>query len=75
MTLFFFHIRSWADLFPDTFGLDLDDVSEVNWAAGELVRGLLVGAPVDSAVVENHRFEVANEAGDTVLIFPFASAF
>lgn len=75
MTPFYFHIRSWEDLFPDTFGLDLADLSEVSWAAGELVRGLLDGGSVDKIVVENHSFEVANSVGDTVLLFPFASAF
>lgn len=71
MARYYFHIREGDQTIEDHEGLDLPDIAavqeEVIQAAREIVAELIVqGQPIDEK-----RFEVVDENGDIVAVFPF----
>ena len=70
MPRFFFHLREGEDLLRDSEGTDLADMTEVEREAKEGARSIANLKPID-----HQQFEIEDEGGRTVLIYPLMDAF
>ncbi len=75
MPRYFFHIHDSNGLDQDHLGADLADIHEVRTEAMTLARDLCyLWNDVPPAALDNMAIEVADEAGQTVLVLPFPVA-
>jgi len=72
MPRFFFHVRNGSDLIRDDEGLELSSLDDVRREAWEGARGTAIFDLNGSC---NQQFEITDEAGIIVLVYPFKNAF
>ena len=69
MALYFFHVRDGSTFIRDEEGVDLPDLDAVRWEAEQGARGFRK-APADAGPAERLCFEVTDEHGTVVLVYP-----
>lgn len=74
MPRFFFHVRSPDDFVRDEEGVDLPDLDRAKFEAREGAKGLLAEAIEGDRVLDHQRFEVADETGLILFVYPFRDA-
>ncbi len=73
MPRFFFHIFDDVEVLDDE-GIELSDAAAARAAAVEGARALICDQVRKGEVHLEHRVEVADEAGERILILPFGEA-
>ncbi len=74
MPLFYFHVRKGEDLDRAAEPIAVQDVDQIAEEAVELARDLLAEGDLAGLDRRAWVFEVADEAGQTVLTYPFRDA-
>lgn len=74
MPRYFFHVRKGEVLDQDTEGRDLAATEALSDEATEASRDLLAEGDLQGLDRREWVFEIADEAGQTVLTFPFEAA-
>ena len=74
MPRYHFHTAIGAQEIPDPDGIVLRDPDQAWEAARRMARALIEAAGADQARLLAAHLRVADEAGETVLEFPFAEA-
>ena len=74
MTLYYFHVRKGDELERAAEPLPLDGPEALEDEAVELARDLLAEGDLAGLDRREWIFEVEDEAGATVLVFPFSEA-
>jgi hypothetical protein len=75
MARYYFHIHDGNDLDRDDAGTDLVDFHDVRTEAMSLARDLCyLWNDLPPGALDNMAIEVADEAGQTVLVLPFPVA-
>ena len=72
MPRYYFHIRDDDELVPDSSGVELSDLKVAAKHCGKVVAEVLAEEAWQAELVAGRQFEIADEAGRTVLILPFA---
>jgi hypothetical protein len=73
MARFYFHVRDGETFTKDDEGVDLPDLEAVRWEAEQGARGFKKLFESRGAL-DHQCFEVTDEAGVVVLIYPFHQA-
>jgi hypothetical protein len=74
MPRYYFHVRDENGFRQDAEGLDLPDIEAARRKALDMACELWSERPPDGAH-NDQTFEIADEAGETVLTVPFSEAF
>lgn len=74
MASYFFHVRAGEIIIADPDGSHLPDLVAAHRAALEYARHMWAAAIIEQRDLSGHRFEIADEAGVTLLTVPFKEA-
>ena len=72
MPRYYFHIRDDDELVPDSSGIELSNLNVAAKHCGRVVADVLEEEEWQTEPLAGRQFEIADEAGRTVLILPFA---
>ncbi len=74
MATYYFNVRDVTGLIRDTEGAELPDLDAVREEAQASAREILAESLKGGTSLNHRSFEVADESGATVLVYPFHDA-
>lgn len=74
MPIYYFHIQGCDELIRDLEGVDLPDMDAVRDEAREGARAIMADRVRKGSEPDHQAFRVDDDAGRTVLDYPFADA-
>ena len=74
MPLYYFHVINGEETIRDEEGIDLANMDEVREEALQAARQIMAELVLTGKDLDNRRFEIEDDAGETMLIYPFKLA-